>query len=103
MSTNQPAADRHAPCTKLCCDSEGDTQGVTPPAGHDPARPSGERDRLDGDEHARNIGAEAHHRPRRLRPGEKLGVGLTGDRLTCQLFRRQQIQHIADRSFTPGP
>ena len=42
----------------------------------DPRGPSDERDRLDGDEHAGDVGPEADHRPRRLRPGEASeGVG----------------------------
>src|ERR1700746_2073671 len=38
--------------------------------------PSGERDRLDRDEHAGDVGPEADHRPRRLRPREELGIRL---------------------------
>src|SRR4026209_1327097 len=40
------------------------------------ARASSERDRLDRDEHAGDVGPEADHRPRRLRPGEELRVRL---------------------------
>jgi hypothetical protein len=55
-------------CRKWLADSRNDEI--------DAERTSGQSDRLDGDEHAGDFGAEPDHCPRWLRPGEKLRVRL---------------------------
>jgi hypothetical protein len=56
------------------------------------------RDRLDGDQHAGNVGAEAGHRAGRFRAGEELRVGLV--HFPIEIGPRQQhgdLHHAIER------
>ena len=57
-------------------DEVDDLQRPRVPRSSNASALSGERDRLDGDENAGDVGPEADHHPRRLRPGEELRVRL---------------------------